>query len=336
MTGLDGLKRVSARLGADPLLVQGAGGNTSVKLNGEMWIKASGTELAEAESRDIFTPVDWRAYREALLSGPETPLDPNTFSLAGQGGLRPSIETPLHAVFPHKTVLHVHCVETIACAVRPDAEARLAERLDGHVRHHFIPYRRPGQPLVPGILEGLKKNASVFVLGNHGLIAAGDEPEDTAQALHEVSKRLASPLRENTKTAAPDLAALCRGTDFEPADPEISAAFLSSPDTKRILAGGPLYPDHVVFLGLAPYWRGAAEDARTAMLSDDAADAYVIDGHGAAVRRGAPAGAKAMLACMAAVLRRLPDGAELRHITSGECAELTNWDAEKYRRALNH
>ena len=42
------LARLSARLGADPLVIQGAGGNTSVKDGAVMWIKASGTQLADA------------------------------------------------------------------------------------------------------------------------------------------------------------------------------------------------------------------------------------------------------------------------------------------------
>ena len=39
------LRDFSARIGADPLLIQAAGGNTSVKADGVMWIKASGTWL---------------------------------------------------------------------------------------------------------------------------------------------------------------------------------------------------------------------------------------------------------------------------------------------------
>jgi len=41
-------RALSARLGQDPLQVQGPGGNTSVKSGDVMWIKASGTELADA------------------------------------------------------------------------------------------------------------------------------------------------------------------------------------------------------------------------------------------------------------------------------------------------
>ena len=45
------------RIGADPLLVQGAGGNVSWKEGDDLWVKASGTWLADAVSQDIFIPV---------------------------------------------------------------------------------------------------------------------------------------------------------------------------------------------------------------------------------------------------------------------------------------
>ena len=38
--------------------------------------------------------------------------------------LRPSIETTVHALMPQRVVVHVHCVNTIAWAIRSDAEAR--------------------------------------------------------------------------------------------------------------------------------------------------------------------------------------------------------------------
>ncbi len=52
------LRTLSAQLGADPLLVQAAGGNTSIKQDGTMWIKASGTWLMDALSKDIFVPLN--------------------------------------------------------------------------------------------------------------------------------------------------------------------------------------------------------------------------------------------------------------------------------------
>ena len=89
----------SARIGADPLLIQAAGGNTSVKEGGAMWIKASGTLLAEALTRDVFVPVDLAAMREALNAGAPSADRPSEFLLS-PSPLRPSAETCLHAVFP--------------------------------------------------------------------------------------------------------------------------------------------------------------------------------------------------------------------------------------------
>jgi rhamnose utilization protein RhaD (predicted bifunctional aldolase and dehydrogenase) len=45
---IQALTDVSARLGCDPLLVQAGSGNTSVQLDGVLWIKASGKWLAHA------------------------------------------------------------------------------------------------------------------------------------------------------------------------------------------------------------------------------------------------------------------------------------------------
>ena len=81
------LKAVSARLGADPLRIQGPGGNTSVKQGGAMWIKASGTELADAERREIFVEVDLGRMRAALDADAPEADQPALFAQAG--ALRP-------------------------------------------------------------------------------------------------------------------------------------------------------------------------------------------------------------------------------------------------------
>ena len=68
MVELNQLRSLSARAGADPLLVQAAGGNTSLKDGGIMWIKASGTWLKDATARDLFVPLDHGAILQALAA----------------------------------------------------------------------------------------------------------------------------------------------------------------------------------------------------------------------------------------------------------------------------
>ena len=46
---ISSLVDMSARIGQDPLLVQAGTGNTSIKLDGVLWIKASGKWLAASK-----------------------------------------------------------------------------------------------------------------------------------------------------------------------------------------------------------------------------------------------------------------------------------------------
>ncbi|MGB8313998.1 MAG: class II aldolase/adducin family protein, partial [Aestuariivirga sp.] len=175
MTELYDLKKLSARVGADPLLVQAAGGNTSLKQDEVMWIKASGTWLKDAVTRDIFVPMDREALLAALTKNDPACETCTGFVLSGLNttGLRPSIETTVHALMPQRVVLHVHCVNTIAWAIQSDAEQKLAEKLKDF-RWAFIPYAKPGLPLAGAISARLKPGIDVLILGNHGLVVAAD------------------------------------------------------------------------------------------------------------------------------------------------------------------
>jgi rhamnose utilization protein RhaD (predicted bifunctional aldolase and dehydrogenase) len=51
------LNALATQLGRDPLVVQGPGGNISLKRDGVMWVKASGTWMMETMSRSILIPV---------------------------------------------------------------------------------------------------------------------------------------------------------------------------------------------------------------------------------------------------------------------------------------
>src|ERR1700675_2147683 len=63
------LLELAARLGRDPLAIQGPGGTISLKRDGVMWVKASGTWMMEATSRSILIPVDFVAVLDGLAAG---------------------------------------------------------------------------------------------------------------------------------------------------------------------------------------------------------------------------------------------------------------------------
>src|SRR3954468_12887176 len=146
---LDDLRQMSARVGRNIALVQGAGGNSSVKQGDVLWVKASGAWLSDAEAQDVFVPGVLSGARRALAAGEEKMPVAEGF---GAIKLRASIETALHALLPHPVVLHVHAVNTIAWSVRSDGAEELAARLDG-LNWRSLPYRRPGLPLSQAVAE---------------------------------------------------------------------------------------------------------------------------------------------------------------------------------------
>ena len=98
---------LSARVGADPALVQGAGGNTSIKEAGTLWIKASGLWLAQAHERDVMVPVDLDPLLAALERNDPAFEKAQGFVISehNPSWLRPSIETMVHALMPQKIVV---------------------------------------------------------------------------------------------------------------------------------------------------------------------------------------------------------------------------------------
>ncbi len=332
---LETLRQVSARIGSDINLVQGAGGNTSIKQDGVLWVKASGAWLSEAEKRDIFVPVDLPGALRALEQGVETmPVaDP-------RATLRPSIETSLHALLPHRVVLHVHAVNAIAWACCAGVEDEIARRLEG-LAWARVPYCRPGLPLSRLVAQAAARHKlDVLILGNHGLLV-GAEDCTTAEALvHEVERRLHLPARPAAPCDLAALAAMCRGTDYRPAADDACHRLATDPRSLTIVTAGSLYPDHVVFLG--PAMRALAQGERIAdiVAASAAANlpppvALLVPGTGAIVRADIQPGAEALLICLALVAERLPANAEICYLPAEEEQALLDWDAEKYRKAFS-
>lgn len=328
------LSALSARLGCDPHLVQGGGGNTSYKRGDDFWVKASGTWLAHAQARDIFVHLPLAEVR-AAMSGDDA--EAALVALAPADGLRPSIETSLHALLPHAVVAHVHSVNAIAYAARHDAAQTLARALDG-LAWAWVPYRRPGLPLTAAVRDALS-NASVapdiLVLGNHGLVVGGEDCATTEARLHEVERRLALTART---PASPDRARLQALNDagwIAPAS-TLTHAIGTDPTTCAIALRGALYPDHVVFLGERPVLVESplshALDA-CARDGDPAPRFALVPGAGLLHAPDLGEGALAMLDCLAEVGLRCNDVDALRFLDLDEVAALIGWEAEAYRRA---
>ena len=334
------LKTLSARVGADPLLVQAAGGNTSLKLDGVMWIKASGTWLQHAQERDIFVPVAIDPLLTALERDDPACESCTDFVRGDLNslGLRPSIETTVHASFAHKVVVHVHCIETISWAVREDAEARLTEKLGGF-DWAFVPYRRPGLPLAKEIRKRIKSQTNVLVLGNHGLVVAADKVADAEKLLGQVVSVVRKPARKTTMNDVAALEKLARGTRYAPSPDPVVHSLAFDPESLAQARKGTLYPDHIVFLGagIAVTEEGEAPHKaaeRIGRAGRPEPKLVVVPGQGVLLPSDATPAMHAMARCLADVAVRLTQADPVRVLTLEDELALVNWDAEKYRQSL--
>lgn len=331
---------LSARIGADAALVQGPGGNTSLKRDGVMWIKASGAWLSEARQRPIMVPVELAPLCAALAAG-----DPACESAAGfvvgalnPQGLRPSIEATMHAALPRRVVLHVHCVETIAWAVRTDAQSALAPLLDG-LDWVLVPYVRPGLPLTQLMRSSVRADTAVVVLANHGLVVCGESVADAAATLRQVVARVRRAVRP---APPPDLAVLAESAaDHGYRLPRLTSihAVATDRESLAIARRGSLYPDHIVFLGRGVFALAAGETladglARAAREGRGEPALLLVPGKGALIRAAAPPAAEAIAGCLGDVLQRLCADEPIRVLAAEEEDAIANWDAEHYRKAL--
>ncbi len=322
------LRELSARVGSDPLLTQASTGNSSIKLGGVLWIKASGRWMADALREDILVPLNLAEVRECVKRN----VDPAAQHASA------SIETAMHAVMPHRVVFHVHCVNTIAWAVRQDARVQLRRLLDG-LRWQWIPYVPSGLPLAAGIAKALSvaPDTDVFVLGNHGLVLGGEDCDAVKARLSEVRRRVAIRPRDVPPADYDALAEFAEGSGWGlPDDAEVHTLGTDA-ISRAVLSKGFLYPCQALLSNSntpalfrpipRPACRGRWKSRyRTRPL-------FIIEDCGVVVRGTMTTAERKMISGLVQVVQRINPSTPLRYLTEGEVTH-SRVSASRYQTAF--
>jgi ribulose-5-phosphate 4-epimerase/fuculose-1-phosphate aldolase len=323
---------LSARLGSDSLLVQASTGNTSIKLNGTLWIKASGKWLADAKRDEIFVSVPLPEVKKCIREGDD--FLPAYRDNSG-AALRSSVETAMHAVLPHRVVVHVHSINTIAWAVRCDGPAQLRGRLAG-LNWQWIPYVASGLPLALEIEKRLSRfpGADVFILANHGLVVCGHTCESCETLLQDVEKRLAIMPRNAPEPDCVFLANIAAHSPWRvPIDPALHALG-ADPICLALHSGGVLYPCQAMFLeSERTIFRSKADlnDSRRQNRNDDALPFLVVARCGILVNQSISRAEYAMLNAYVQILQRLDNSIPVRYLTRQEIEAAIRFGNLRYR-----
>lgn len=306
---IDCLLDASARIGVDPLLVQAGTGNTSVKVDGVLWIKASGKWLAHARHDELLVPLDLAAVRTCVRED----RDLNGSSRINGSSLRPSIETFMHAVLPHRVVFHVHSVNTIAWAVRVDGPEQVAGRLAG-LRWQWIPYVPSGRPLAVEIEKALTAapESDVFVLANHGLVVCGQSCQEAEDLLKDVDQRLSVQPRAAPEPDFKQLERAANGSWSIPESPSVHALGTDHV-SGRIVSQGTLYPCQAIFFG------------------DNPSSFRIVEDAGIVVHKDITKTERAMLGGLVDVAQRLEASAPIAYLARSEVERAMNVEARSYR-----
>jgi rhamnose utilization protein RhaD (predicted bifunctional aldolase and dehydrogenase)/NAD(P)-dependent dehydrogenase (short-subunit alcohol dehydrogenase family) len=305
------LVKLSRFYGRDPSFVLAGGGNTSFKDERVLHIKASGHALSEIgpdgfvqmdrgrlrvlEDADLGDDPEAReaAYKKALM---ESRLHP-------ESGLRPSVECYLHHLIPGAYVCHTHSTlaNMLTCTDRGEELCR--EWFGDSVL--WVPYVDPGFTLGRYLQELLadhkqrtgRSEPDAILMQNHGLIVAGDTPDEIRQRTDRVLGVIEKQLPDEWLTAAyaPDSgadadeqrellnrimpavrAALAQGSVLPVVrfdDSHAARVFACSAHARDVAEAGPLSPDQIVYCTSFPLWiddpaRMAAEDGPTALISE--------------------------------------------------------------------
>jgi rhamnose utilization protein RhaD (predicted bifunctional aldolase and dehydrogenase) len=254
---LEQLLKASQYAAKNILLVQGRGGNSSVKsANGDcLWVKASGLRMSEVGPSRGYVEVKTAPWLEALRR--PSPLAPG-MTAAEKNGLRPSMEVAFHVVLG-AVVLHTHPVYINAFACMESGREALEEV--SPEKQTWIDYVPPGMELAAEIYRCCSdRKPQGIVLANHGFIASGDSADQviasTEQAV-DAARRYFGELTPDMLTAAPANPKLARWAE------QLESALrrrdhgtwvvrpacwqMLNVASAEWLAGGPLVPDDVIY-----------------------------------------------------------------------------------------
>jgi len=297
---LDMLVEMSRRYGANEDYVLAGGGNTSFKTDSVMHVKGSGTALS-AISAEQFVAMDLTRLRDMItheypdsLSVDEQEAKSLASMMAsrlpGEEQKRPSVEAILHAIFPHKFVLHVHPALINGLTCGKSGEVRCKELFGDKVI--WVDLTQPGLGLAKtcaalfGEYEAdFGKPPQIIILKNHGIFVAADSVDEIDTLMEHVVSTLRKTVsdvpdfsdapfdREKVCAIAPALRMLNSSAGRSVAvffTNKTAATFSRDKESMRPLMR-PFSPDHIVYYGDEPLFIG---DTDPGTLVSDVRNAF--------------------------------------------------------------
>ncbi len=310
---------------------QGAGGNISVKDDSHLIVKQSGTRLVDATHDSNYLICSLQAVKDALKDNNE-----NIMSTVIHGKGKPSIETYLHS-FDAPIIVHLHPgpLMNILCPIEGhheyEPEKKVPELPEEIV---WIDYYKPGLPLAHELAKKWRSSAQCYFFKNHGILIPGSSIQDILNVMQILTDRfIQSPITR--------ISFVSQIYDFIKDKYNKSMIIKPWKDigcrvTEKVFL--PHTPDFIVFLQETPLcFEYDPPDVSTKLSK------YITTFNKLPTiiyyKDVAYMCAPTMLQCydlQEILASYLPISHHGSYLTYDQVAEITSWDREKERKAMNH
>jgi len=332
--------------------VRGGGGNTSCKDEQKLWVKPSGTTLAELTAESLVV-IDRQKLSELYTAEPpQDSAGRESFvsRLVQQAVLpdvpgRASVETPLHDSLAANYVVHTHpaFVNGMTCA--QDGKAVAGELFPEAL---WVDYVDPGYTLCMHLRKTIGeyrrekgRDPGVIFLKNHGVVVAGDTPEEIRAIYADLRQKLEARYERAGISAELEMGALPGKRRLEASKEKIRDAmpeFSQYIDASGSfdLAEGPITPDHIVYSKSFPFVGEPQSGSVKAFETKHGYRPQVVAFGGAVFGVGDSQKSASLaleLALDGALVKKLADAfGGINYMTDRAREFIENWEVESYRK----
>jgi HAD superfamily hydrolase (TIGR01549 family) len=322
------LKQISKYCGERFDLVQAGGGNTSVKINDLMFIKASGYNLTNIDENNGYTVIN----NKLLLEDINANVTKDVIEYNFIGNKRGSIETFMHSILKKYTV-HLHPIQINRILVSKKAIEIINEVYPNSL---IIEYLTPGIKVCNKIREVYNDQNVIFLL-NHGIIVTSDHIDEVYRILNdllvkfELYQQINFDKYKHTNIISKAVNTLFNlsNVSYLCEDEVINKYFTQN---MKLFKENITFPDFLIYCGLK-YLFGLDNIEEYTKIYEECPK-VIIDNGLIFINSHSLTKCKEIEDVLKSNLLILDSNFQKNYLSADEMCFLNNWDAEKYRKLL--
>jgi len=328
-------KRLSKYCGERFDLVQAGGGNSSVKIDDWIFIKASGYNLSAVDLNKGYVVIDNERLKNDING--ENVMDVINYNVLG--AKRGSIETFMHAILKKYTI-HLHPIQLNRILIGKNARETCREIYPTAL---IIDYLTPGIKVCNEI-NRTYNNENVIFLINHGVIITSDHIDEIYTLLNEVIIKFELSLMDlkydkykntniisqwiNTIFNVDNLSYLCE-------ERIINEYLMNKPN---LFLENITFPDALIYCGVSILHAADVLNIYTDLIAyktkyEEPPKIIIVKKH-IYITSNSLNKCKEIEDVLKANLMILDSSGDKSYLSCEEICFLNNWDAEKYRKLL--